>query len=40
MTRFQEETIIIGKGIGLTEDEILRFEIEMIDLERLLEQID
>ena len=37
MNRFKEGTIVIGKGIDLTEDEILRLEIEMIELERLLD---
>ena len=33
MNRFDENTIIIGEGIELTE-EILRLEIEMIELGR------
>ena len=37
MTRFEESTIVIGKWIELTEDEIPRLEIEMIELGRLLE---
>ena len=39
MNRFKEETVIIGRGIELTEDEILMLEIELIDLGRL-EEID
>ena len=35
MNRFKEGTIIIGKGIELTEEEILRLEIELIQLGRL-----
>ena len=37
MNRFEKGTIVIGKGIELTEDEILRLEIEMIKFERLLD---
>ena len=37
MIRFEEGTIVIGKEIELTEHEILRLEIEMIELERLLD---
>ena len=37
MNRFKENTIIIGKGVELTEDEILSLEIEMIELGRLIE---
>ena len=37
MTRFAERTIIIGKGIELTEDEILRLEIELIELGRIMD---
>ena len=37
MTRFREEMIIIGKRIELTEDEILRLEIELIELGRILD---
>ena len=37
MNRFEKGTIVIGKGIELTEDEILRLEIELIELERLLD---
>ena len=37
MSRFKENTIIIGKGIHLTEEEILRLEIEMINLGRIIE---
>ena len=37
MNRFKENTIIIGKGVELIEDEILRLEIEIIDLERIIE---
>ena len=37
MNRFEKETIVIGKGIELTKDEILRLEIEMIEFERLLD---
>ena len=36
MNRFSERKIVIGKGIELTEDEILRLEIEMIELWRLV----
>ena len=36
MTRFTEGTMIIGKEIELTEDEVLRLEIELIELERML----
>ena len=36
MTRFSDGTIVVGKGIKLTEEEILRLEIEMIELGRLL----
>ena len=35
MNRFKEGTIIIGSGIELTEEEILRLEIELIELWRL-----
>ena len=37
MNRYKENTIIIRKGVELTEDEILRLEIEMIDLGRIIE---
>ena len=37
MNSFEENTIIIGKGIDLTEDETLRLEIQMIELGRLRE---
>ena len=37
MNRFSEGTIVIGKRIELTEDEVLKLEIEMIELGRLLE---
>ena len=37
MNRFKEGTIVIGKRIKLTEDEILRLKIEMIELGRLLD---
>ena len=37
MTRFTEGTIIIGNGIELTEDEIPRLEIELIELGRILD---
>ena len=35
MTRFIEGTIIIREGIEVTEDEILRLEIELIELGRI-----
>ena len=37
MNRFKENTIIVGKDIDLIEDEILRLEIEMINLGRIIE---
>ena len=37
MNRFEERTIVVGKSVELTEDEILRLEIEPIELERLLD---
>ena len=37
MIRFEEGTIIIGKGIELTEEEILRLEDELIQIGRLEE---
>ena len=37
MTRFTKAIIIRGKGIELTEDEILRLEIELIESERMLD---
>ena len=37
MTRFTEGTIIIGKRIKLTENEIPRLEIELIELGRILD---
>ena len=37
MTSFCEGTIVVGKRIELREDEILRLEIEMIEMGRLLE---
>ena len=37
MTRFIDGTIVIGKRIELTEDEILRLEIELIELLRMLD---
>ena len=37
MNRFEENTIVIGKGVNLTEEEILRLEIEMIEFGRLIE---
>ena len=37
MTRFKERTVIVGKGIELTEEEILRLEIELIQIGRLEE---
>ena len=37
MNRFEENIIIIVKGVELIEDEILRLEIEMIELGRLIE---
>ena len=37
MNRFKENTIIVGKDIDLIEDEILRLEIEMIILGRIIE---
>ena len=37
MNRFKENTVIIDKGIDLTEEEILRLDIEMIELGRLRE---
>ena len=37
MNRFEENTVIIGQGINLTEEEILRLEIELIELGRLRE---
>ena len=37
MTRFTEETIMIGNWVELTEDEILRLEIELIELGRILD---
>ena len=37
MTRLSEGTVVIGKEIELTEDEVLRLEIKMIELGRLLE---
>ena len=37
MNRFEENTIIIGEGMELTEKEILRLEIEKIELGRLIE---
>ena len=35
MNRFKEGTIIVGRGIELTEEEILKLEIELIQLGRL-----
>ena len=35
MNRFKEGTIIVGRGIELTEEKVLRLEIELIRLERL-----
>ena len=35
MNRFKKGTIIVGKWIELTEEEVLRLEIELIQLERL-----
>ena len=35
MNRFSEGTIVIGKRIELTEDKVLKLEIEMIELGRL-----
>ena len=37
MNRFEENTVNIGKGVELTEYEILSLEIEMIKLGRLIE---
>ena len=37
MNRFEENTVITSDGIELTEDEILRLEIEKIELGRLIE---
>ena len=37
MNRFEENTVIVGQGINLTEEEILRLEIELIELGRLSE---
>ena len=37
MNRFEKNTIIIGKGIELTEDEILRLEKKMFESGRLIE---
>ena len=37
MNKFEENTIILGKGIDLTEEEILRLEIKMIELRRVKE---
>ena len=37
MTRFEEGTVIVGKGIELTEEEILWLEIELIQIGRLEE---
>ena len=37
MNRFEENIVIIGQGINLTEEEILRLEIELIELGRLRE---
>ena len=37
MTRFIDGTIVIGKRIELTEDEILRLEVELIELGRMID---
>ena len=37
MNRFEEGTIVVWKGVDLSEDEILKLEIELIELERLLD---
>ena len=37
MNKFEKNTIIIGEGIELSEEEILRLEIKMIELGRLRE---
>ena len=37
MNKFEENTVIIGQGINLTEEEILKLEIELIELWRLRE---
>ena len=37
MNRFKENSVTIGEGIELTEDEILKLEIEMINLGRIIE---
>ena len=37
MTRFEEGTVIAGKAIELTKEQILRLEIELIQIGRLEE---
>ena len=37
MNRIKENTVIIREGVELTKDKILRLEIEMIDLGRIME---
>lgn len=37
MNRLENQTVIIGKGIELTEEVLLRLETEMVELGQLLE---